>query len=108
MWQLAAEGQSDKMVSDMEVCMKQGYGIEFLYAEKNAVTDIHWHLLNFFGHQTVDMGMMMWWVLCFSSGGSESGSPLLVQIIVGVAGKLSFIAGENMYLICWLLKNNLL
>ena len=38
---MAAEGQSDKMVSDMEVCMKQKCVIEFLCVEKKAPTDIH-------------------------------------------------------------------
>ena len=31
---MAAEGQSDKMVSDMEVCMKQRCGTELFHAEK--------------------------------------------------------------------------
>ena len=35
MRQMAEKGQSDKMVSDMEVCMKQRCGIEFFHAEKN-------------------------------------------------------------------------
>jgi len=33
-WQMAAEEQSDKMVSDMKVHKKQRYGSEFLHAEK--------------------------------------------------------------------------
>jgi len=32
---MTAEGQSDKMVSDMEVCMKQRGVTEFLHVEKN-------------------------------------------------------------------------
>ena len=39
---MAAEGQSDKMASDMEVCLKQRCGIEFLHAEKKASTDTCW------------------------------------------------------------------
>ena len=39
--QLAAEGQFDKMVSVMEVHMKQSSGIEFLRVEKMAPADIH-------------------------------------------------------------------
>jgi len=35
MWQMAAEGQSDKMVFDMDVHMKQRCVIEVLHAEKN-------------------------------------------------------------------------
>ena len=32
--------------SDMDMSMEQRCGIEFLYVEKMAPTDIHWHLLN--------------------------------------------------------------
>ena len=45
-WQMAAEGQSDSMVSDMGVQMEKRGGIEFLPAEKTAPTDIQWCLLN--------------------------------------------------------------
>jgi len=38
---MAAERQSDKIISGMGVRMKQGYGIEFLPVEKMALTDIH-------------------------------------------------------------------
>ena len=41
MRQMAAEGQSDRMVSDMEVCKKQRGGIEFLHVEEMVLTDIH-------------------------------------------------------------------
>ena len=41
MWQMAAEGQSDKIVSDLEVHMKQRGVTEILCAEKKR--DIHWH-----------------------------------------------------------------
>ena len=37
---MAAEGQSDRMVSDVEVCMKQKRVLEFLHAGKNGT---HWH-----------------------------------------------------------------
>ena len=33
----AVEGQSDRMVSDMEVCMEQKYVMEFLHVEKNGI-----------------------------------------------------------------------
>ena len=39
--QMAAEGQSDRMVSNMEVCMEQRCFTEFLHVEKMAPTDIH-------------------------------------------------------------------
>ncbi len=50
---MAAEGQSDKTVSDMKVWMKQRCGIEFIHVEKMVPTDIHQHLLNVYGEQTV-------------------------------------------------------
>jgi len=37
----AAEGQSDKMVSDIEVHMKQNCGTEFLHEEKTAPIGIY-------------------------------------------------------------------
>ena len=46
---MAAEGQSDKMVSDMEVYMKQRCVTELLYGEKNAPIGINWRLLNVSG-----------------------------------------------------------
>ena len=65
---MAAEGQSDKMASDMEVQMKQRCVTEFLHAEKMAPIDIHRHLLNIFEDQTVNMSAVRWWVVRFSSG----------------------------------------
>jgi len=46
MWQMAAEGHSDRMASDMEVQMKQMHVTEFLHVEKIAPNDIQWCLLN--------------------------------------------------------------
>ena len=40
MQQMAAEGQSDRMVSDMEVGVMQRCVIEFLHAEKMSLIDI--------------------------------------------------------------------
>ena len=68
---MIAEGQSDKMVSDMEVHMKQRCAIEFLHAEKITPNDVHWHLLNVYGDRTVDVSTVGWWVVCFSSGDSN-------------------------------------
>ena len=65
---MAAEGQSDRMASDMEVHMKQRGGIECLHAEKMAPTDIHQHLVNMYGDQEVDMRQ---WVVWFSSDDSN-------------------------------------
>jgi len=50
-WQVAAQGQFDKMVSDMEVHVKQRDGTEFVHEEKMAPTDIHQHLVNVYGDQ---------------------------------------------------------
>jgi len=52
---MTAEGQSDKMASDIEVCMKQRCVIEFLHVEKITPNDIHQRLLNVYGDQTVDI-----------------------------------------------------
>jgi len=43
---MAVEGQPDKMVSDMEACMKQRCVTEFRHEEKIAPVDIQQHLLN--------------------------------------------------------------
>ena len=74
---MAAEGQSDRMVSDMEVHMKQRCEIEFLHVENMAPIYIHQHLLNIYGDQTVDVSTVRQWVVHFSSGNSDSGSPPL-------------------------------
>jgi len=68
---MTAEGQSDKMASDMEVRMKQRCVTEFLHAEKIAPNDIHRCLLNIYGDQTVDVSTVRQWVVCFSSGDSD-------------------------------------
>ena len=65
---MAAEGQSNGMVSDMEVPMKQRCGDEFLHAEKMISTDIHLHLLNGYGDQRVNVSTVRQWVVRFSSG----------------------------------------
>ena len=57
---MAAEGQSDKMVSDMKVLMKQRGGTEFLHVEMMTPTDIHQFLLNVYGEQTVDKNTVRW------------------------------------------------
>ena len=109
MWQIAAQGQSDTVVSDMEVCVKQRYGTEFLHAEIIAHTDIHWYLLNIYGDQSVDVSAVRWWVVRFSSGDSDSRSSLLVQIFTSMARRFLFIAGENAQLmVVTVLKNSVL
>ena len=110
MWQMAAEGQSDTMTSDMEVCVKQSCVTEFLlHAETVASTDVHWCFLNTCGDQPVDVSTVRQWMVHFSSNGSNSGSPLLVQICLSAACRLLFIAGKNAQLmVVVMLKNSVL
>jgi len=63
--QVAAKGQSGKMVSDMEVLMKQMCGTEFLHVEKMAPTCSHRHLLNACGEQIMDVSTVMCWEVHF-------------------------------------------
>jgi len=64
---MAAEGQSDKMVSDTDVCMKKKCIIEFLHVEKMSHIDINQCLLNISGDQTVDVRQGGGWVVHFSN-----------------------------------------
>jgi len=57
---MAAEGQSDRMASDTEMCMKQRGGPKFLHAETIAPIGIHQYLLNSNGDQTADVGIVRW------------------------------------------------
>jgi len=52
-WQITAEGQSDRMVSDMEERMKQRCGTEFLHPKK-------WHPLTFIDACWVVMETKQW------------------------------------------------
>jgi len=65
-WQLAGEGQSNKVMSDIEVHMKQRCAIGFLYVEKVAPTKIHnlWRPNSGREHSR-------WGVVHFSSGNSN-------------------------------------
>ena len=65
MQQMAAEGQSDRMVSDMGVHLKQRCRIEFLHVEEIAPTGICQHLLNVVGDQTMDVSTVRRWVVFF-------------------------------------------
>ena len=51
---MAAEGQSDKMASGIEVQMKEICATELFHAEKMALIDIHQHSMNICGNQAVD------------------------------------------------------
>jgi hypothetical protein len=68
---MTAEGQCDKMASDMEWCIKQRCETEFLHTEKIAPNDIHGCLLNVYKDQTVDVSTVRWWMAHFSSGDSD-------------------------------------
>ena len=92
---MAAEGQSDRMTSVMEVWVKKRCVTVFLHAEKMAVIDIHQCFLNIYGDQTVDVSTVRWWVVHFSSGDNDVGSPLLVQVLMSAACEVLFINGEN-------------
>ena len=56
-FQIAAEEQSDKMASNMKVCMKQKCINEFLHEEKMAPIDINQCLLNVSRDQPVAVSM---------------------------------------------------
>ena len=55
-WRRAAEGQSDRMLSYIEIRMKKRHGIEFLHVEKNA---------------PMDVSTVRQWVIWFSSSHSN-------------------------------------
>ena len=94
---MEAEGQSDRMASDIEMHMKQKCVTEFLHVAKMAPIDIHWHLLNVYGDQTLDVSTVRQWEVFFSSG--DCGSPLLVQIFMSAACRLLLNTGENAQLV---------
>ena len=52
---------------------------------------------------------MRWWVLHFSSGDSDGGAPLLVQVFMSIKCRLLFITGKNAPLmVVTVLKNSFL
>lgn len=67
-------GQSDKMASNVEVCMKERCDIKFLHAEKKNKKKngthraIHGLLRNMYGDQTMDVSTVRQRVMQFSSG----------------------------------------
>ena len=52
-------------------------------------------LLDVCGDPAVGVSAVGWWVVHFGSGGTDGRSPLLVQILAGVACRLLFTADEN-------------
>ena len=105
-----AEGeQSDKMLSDLEVHMKQRCVSGFFHPWKFSPTDIQWCLLNISGDIIVDVSTVRLWVVNFSSGDSISVSPSLVQVLRSVANTLLFAADKNAELmVVTALKNSVL
>jgi len=89
MQQMAEEGVSDKMVSDMEMHVMQRCGTEFLHAEKMAPTVIHWPLLNIYGDQTVSF--QQWQQQCERQVTFQR----TMQIFTSTACRLLFIVGKN-------------
>ena len=94
------------MTSDVEVHIKQRCVIEFLCVENMAPIDIHQHLLNVYGDQAAIVSRVRWWVVHFSSGNSDSGSPLLVLICTNAACRPLFLAGESAQLMVVTVLNN--
>ena len=84
MWQMTEERQPNKMMYDMEVCMKKKHVIEFLCVAKIAPTDIHQYLLKVCGDQIADVSTVRPWVVCFSSDSSDSEPPPLGQLVMSV------------------------
>lgn len=60
MQQLAPEGQTDRMISDVEVQMKHKCVTEFLHMKKTASVCIHRCLLNVYGDQTMGISIVRW------------------------------------------------
>ena len=106
---MAAEGQSDRMPSDMEMHMKKRCATELFPAEKMVLTDVHRCLLNVDGDHTVDVSTVMLWVVLFHTGNNDSGSALLVQIFTCKACRLLFITGKSASpVVTAMLKNSVL
>ena len=73
---MAAEGQPDRLASDMEACMK-------VHVEKLAPTDIHQCLLTIYGDRTVDVSTVRQWVVLLFITGKNA------EIMVVTALKIS-------------------
>jgi len=63
--------------------------------KKIAPIDIYRHLLNICRDQPVNMSTAKQRVVGFTSGNSDSGSPLVVEIFTSTAFRLLFTAGKN-------------
>ena len=106
---MAAEGQSDTMVCDMEVHMKKRCITEFLHAEKMAPTDIHQCLLNVYRDQIVDVSTVRQWMVHFRSDGGDKKYKTAVQILTKTEYRLLFTTGKNTKLmVVTMLENSVL
>ena len=83
------------MAFDMEVCMKQRGGTEFLHAEKIVPTDIHHCLLNTDGDQSVDVSTVRQWVMCFSSGNRDMKDTEIHDCLPQLTALLLYLFKEN-------------
>ena len=63
--------------------------------KKVTAIDVHQCLLNVYGDHIVDVSTVRQWVVRFSTGDSDSGSPPLVQMFRSMACRLLFIADKN-------------
>jgi len=66
-----------------------------------ALTGNYWHLLKVSNAQTVNMSTMRWWVVHISSGDSDSGSPLMVQMFIAWHPGSCSSPVKNTYWCCW-------
>ena len=86
MWQMAAQGQSDRMASDMEVCMK-GVSVKCSVRKKLGLMKDR-----LYGQHFPSNDAIMW----------NSGSPLPVQTFMNTACWLLFIIGKKAQIMWWL------
>jgi len=73
----------------------KGVSLNSSVQKKQHLININWLLLYTDGGQKVYVSTVKQWVVHFSSGDSDSGSPPLMQIDKRAACRLLFTAGEN-------------
>ena len=109
--QMAAEGQSDTMVSDVEVHTKQRCVIKFFHGEKMAPTDIPLHLVSVYGEQTVNVSTLRWWVMHYSSEDSDGKRQTMFWLSIYILRKekhLNQFICTNLLMLLTVLKNSIL
>jgi len=106
---MAAEGQSDKMASDMEGHMKQRAIKELLHVKKMAPADIHQCFRNVYGDQTVDVRAVSVFQQWQKRGETQAMFQTAVHTFTSLSCSLLFITGENAQLmVVTMLKNDAL